>query len=161
MPQFGFSKISISIAAAIACLATSLAIALPLQLLLSEPALATSFTDLETVASAPVLYYYEHSGKKQPSEEWSCFYRLLRQAKVMQSDLKTREVNSSPAGKIYLLTLLREADPMEASYFMEKLTKCKDKVTYVNRWSVETVTVQTLVRRIAAGKDLVRLTPGP
>lgn len=141
-------KIGISISIAIlACTALAL------------PGGATSFTDLETVSSAPVLYYYEHSGARQPSDEWSSFYRLLKRAKELHSDFKTREANASAAGKIYLLTLLRQADPMEASYFMEKLTNCKDKVTYINRWTVETVTVQTLVRRIAAGKDLVRLSP--
>lgn len=130
---------------------------------LQQPALANDQDDLFALSRATSVVYCEMGDSNQPSPIWRIFDRLRSSPTKgnMSSMLKGKIASATPAGKIYLLLIERELDPVGSSHVMGKLLKLKDKVVYKKGCSVETTTVEELCRRIAAGKQVVRLTGMP
>lgn len=127
------------------------------------PAFANDQDDLYALSRATTVVYYEMGDSNQPSPIWRIFDRLRSSPTKgnMSSMLKGKIATATPAGKIYLLLIERELDPIGSSHVMGKLLKTKDKVVYKKGCAVETTTVEELCRRIAAGKQVVKLSGMP
>ncbi len=135
----------------------SIAILISLAVFLCPAALADTWSDLKAVSQAPSLIYCEGGDSNQPTQLWLCFNRLYRANSLNAGTLKGKLNSATPAGKIYLLLLLRQTDPTEGSHLMEKLLKNKEKVLYKKGCMLETMTVEKLCRHLAAGQELVKL----
>lgn len=149
---------------AISAIALSTAISIAISIASSTtPAYANDQDDLYALSRATTVVYYEMGDSNQPSPIWRIFDRLRSSPTKgnMSSMLKGKIAAATPAGKIYLLLIERELDPIGSSHVMGKLLKTKDKVVYKKGCAVETTTVEELCRRIAAGKQVVKLTGMP
>lgn len=120
-------------------------------------ALADNLSDLNSLGRASSVYYYSQ-GKPSAGELWLAFKRLksASPAQVNAAVIKARFTNATSAGKIYLFLLMREVDPVAASHLMDKLITNKSKVVYRKSYASETITVEKLARRIAAGLDVLQ-----
>jgi len=120
-------------------------------------ALADNISDLNSLGKASSVYYYSQ-GKPTAGELWLAFKRLKNAspAQVNAAVIKARFTNATSAGKIYLFLLMRQVDPVAASHLMDKLITNKSKVVYRKPYASETITVEKLARRIAAGLDVLQ-----
>lgn len=122
-----------------------------------KAALADNLSDLNSLGKASSVYYYSQ-GKPSAGELWLAFKRLKNAspAQVNAAVIKARFNNATSAGKIYLFLLMRQVDPVAASHLMDKLITNKSKVVYRKPYASETITVEKLARRIAAGLDVLQ-----
>ncbi|MBX9950292.1 MAG: hypothetical protein K2Y39_14075 [Candidatus Obscuribacterales bacterium] len=89
--------------------------------------------------------------------EFTLFLQLVTNAREMRGDaIESHLVNSTPAGRLYLVALMKKFDPKRADQLLEGMKNEKTEVTYVDGCCPENMKVSDIAKQLA-GEGFARL----